>query len=292
MYEKIKNSIYGPELYSNVIENTERKTGLGHLLRVTTVVGVIVGISLLPTLMNVKTVIVDTLHTAASYYPESLTLSVTNGVLSTSGVTEPFFVALPNEEIFKDATFGKNTEPLVNAVVIDTQTPFTIEYFKSLHTFALLQKTSVSMLGDNGEIKTHEFAKDMNGTLTKVDVSKLESTIAMYIERVAPILYVLIIPIIIAALFIGYMIYGIYFALVTWIFARFALGEKWSFKNSYRVGIHAMTLAILIINIVDIVKTIRIPFVFTCISLLVLFVNTRNRNVAQLPVPPEIASVK
>ncbi|MFZ2593987.1 MAG: DUF1189 family protein [Minisyncoccia bacterium] len=288
-YFEIKNSIFGPEYYAS-LQLKEDKTGLGYLLRLTSVVGLIIGLTLIPTLMQVKTALTSTVSGASSYYPNELVVKIENGLVTTEGVVEPYAIPVPGEVFANNAQKALPETETVNAIVIDTAGPLSVEYFKALNTFALLQKNSLTIVGDKGELKTYQLPKDTNFVFTKAKVSEFLTVINTYIERIAPFIYALIIPCMILLLFVGYIIYGIYFALVTWIFARFALKTPWGFKKSYRMGVHAMTLPILFINLIDFVYPVRIPLLFTVSSLFILYMNTREIHKPDATVPATVAA--
>jgi hypothetical protein len=288
LFLEIKNSIFGPQYYTELIADTS-KTGLRYLLKLSLVVGTCVGISLVPSLMKVKEAVNTTVLGVSSYYPQSLIVHVEKGIVRTEGVTEPYAIPVP-AGVFKNEEAAQS----VNALVIDTTTPFSLEYFKSLNTFALVQKNSVTVRGDRGEMKTYEIPKDTNVVIQKSGIDYYMSLIASYITTVAPFIYALIIPLFVCMYFFGYMLYGIYFGVVAYIYGRIISKDRWTYKTAYRVGLHAMTLPLIVLNVIDILapallNTIRIPFLFTLASLVCIYINTHAATPKTEAVTPELA---
>ena len=139
----------------------------------------------------------------------------------------------------------------------------------------------VAYRDSRGAIRIEPLDRTMSFVLNEQKLQKFE-------ERLTPF-YGLIGPIIVMAIFTGLLvafgvnfIYLLFGALLIMLLGRF-LKHSWSYGKSYQIGLHAITLSLLIDTLISIVGLglIRLPLASTIIMLLVVYVNWKDGSTAE-----------
>ena len=191
----------------------------------------------------------------------------------------------------KDLKYKYNLEDtelkadLENLLVIDTAAPFTLEGFHGYKTAVLLMKDNVAYYSDKGEIRIQPLKGIPDTTINKPTVAKLVGKIAPFLVFIGPLIAigVFLIAMIALSFKLAYLLFG---AFLIWGLMKI---KKISggYGKAYQIGIHAMTLSILLNVIIFLfVPNFRVPFFFTIVMLVVAFVNLRSSQ----PVPTETVS--
>lgn len=285
--EHIKQSIYGPEYYKALIGKPfaySWKYYSAFALLIATVLTIIASIPLVPGVIHVTRQFPPKFF---AYYPDELEIRFDKGAVSTN-VPEPYILPVPEEFARLFAT----KEGVLSLAVIDTQTPFSLEKFDEWKTIAWLGREQIAIKDDRGSVRIETFAPEMSFTVNEGRLRLLETYLAPFYPFAAPLIVILV--------FVGFLLWlGVYFiylilgALFIFILGRI-MKHNWTYGASYRMGLHAMTLPLLL----DLVLTpltlslSRLPFLFTAILLAVIYANWKDTPplqptpAPQSPTPP------
>ncbi len=262
--KNILNSIYSPSFYAGIPQKSFG-SALGYFLLLVFILIIAKMAILAPTLLfdipkNIKT-LADSVVNA---YPAELEVKIQNGQVTTN-VEEPYFIALPKGE-------GNQSNTITNFVVIDTKTPFSAAAFNNYQTIAWLSKDTLFTKSDrNGEIKTLDLTKFPNYTINKNSLVSLENSFSPWLKFVGPValigsllgLYLV---------YSGRLIYLLVLALIIWLIAKI-FKRALTYGQSYKIGLYAMTLALLIDLGISFLPWKGFSFMFTIITLGVIIAN-------------------
>lgn len=209
-------------------------------------------------------------------FPDELRMVVKNGELSVN-VPEPFSVPLSGG---LRGFLSSPTRPVPkNLVVVDTRSTSTFEeflaVFKSYDTLVLLTRDSVVYYDTNLEgarIKSLKEIGDM--TITKSSVVALTDKVDSFL-RFLPVLGVFGIFVVLVALYSFKLVYLFFVALLILLIGKMR-GVGLRYGKAYQIGIHAMTLSLLIYSLFLMIRPApRVAPLFTVLMLLIAFVNLK-----------------
>ena len=278
IFIKIKNSIYNPNYYSEVIGKQfsySLKYYLVFALLFALVFTVVATIRLIP----VVNILSEQATKLPDYFPQELILNIKNGKVTTN-VQEPYFIKFPQN--FDKNDIQSDVADLENIAVIDTKDKFNIDTFNSYKTFMLITSDSVVYIDkDKTSIVSLSDVKDF--TLNR-------DIIAGFVNKAKPFLVILYPFIFIFAYIIGFaavlikLAYLLFGALLIWLIAKIR-GLKIGYGKSYQTGMHLMTSAIIIVSILNAISAkLTFIFLFTLILILSAALNLR-KNIAQSATP-------
>ena len=239
-FNKVKNSTYSPEYYRELMTQPFSYS-LKYFFLLTLVFMVLFtlrfSVLYLPeinkTLGSVGATIIDR-------YPQELEVNVKDGIVSTN-VEEPYYIKIPDAQ---KADFGGSESDIENFIVIDTKNEPSIDSLDKYKTFVLVTKNYIVAKEDNGKIT-------MNSLKEMPDISINKNSVIQFTEKYSPYLKFLI-PILILFVFIGSfflvafeLVYLLIAALFIWLIAS-VKGAGIGYKKSYQLGIHLITLPLLI----------------------------------------------
>lgn len=266
-FTTIKNSIYSPEFYSSVPLSSFWKA-FRYLLLFFVILAVIQTIIVSLTIGVVQKELNTFLTTAINYYPKELEVTLKNGQVTTN-VKEPYFIPLPKGKDWE-------REKIKNLIVIDTKTPFSAQQFNMYSAGMWITKDAAYYKKNNTKIEAFDLSE------IKQDVVINRSLIQMLGDKIRPYL-VYVTPILLVVAFIGTLagfelklLYLLILALGILLLSKIM---KWglSYAHSYKVGMYAVTLGILVDFLLGALSRVTsvpsIPFLFTIITFLVVFVN-------------------
>ena len=262
--KKIISSIYSPAFYGEIVK-TKFTSALGYFLLLILLATVVQAIGLIkPVLVDLPKQAKTFVDEALVLYPSELEIKIKSGVVTTN-VKEPYTI--------KD----NDGTPLV---VIDTKTPYTSAKFNELDTFCWVT-SDTAFCGDSDKGPTKIRAVDLSQfpdtTVNKSLVESLTNQSLPYLKYLGPVIIVFgLLGFYFASSF--RLLYLLIFALLILLVAKI-LKKKLSYGQSYKVGLYAMTLGI----IVDVFKTYLgfagFPFMFTLITLLVVVINLKSAKI-------------
>lgn len=267
----IKNSIYSPEFYASIPTSSFWKA-FRYLLLFFFILAIIQTIILSFSVTNVEKELRVLLANTINSYPEDLEVSIQNGQVSTNA-DEPVFIPMP-----ASSQYSSDTDQQKNFIVIDTQKPFSATAFNEYNSVIWLTKDAAYYSRGESRIEAFDLSQIKEGMVIN------KSFIEMLADKVRPYLSY-ITPALIAATFLGTLL-GFELKLIYLLLLALGillLGKimKWglSYGQSYKVGMYAITLGILVefvIGNTDSYLTLpRIPFLFTVITFVIVFINLR-----------------
>jgi len=272
IFTKIRNSIYSPSYYSEVVEKpffSAFKYLLIFALLFAFVFAVVVTIKS-SSIINMLSVEAPKI---ADYFPQDLTIMIKDGNVSTN-VQEPYFIKIPKDwkNQYEADTGSPNIE---NLLVIDTKNKFDYSLFVSYKTVALLTADSIAYVEDNGKISIMPLSQVGEFVLNR-------STVLNFIEKARPFIVWLYPIIFIGAYFIGYimvvakMFYLLFGALIVWLVARLK-GLKLGYGGAYKIGMYLITGPILITSLLLLISPkIGFPFLFTILLAIMAIINLKK----------------
>ncbi len=308
--EEIKKSIYGPAFYQD-LKNNSTKSSVGYFFKLSCLLALLSTFvfSIISIPVFIKATDQESIDSIIETFPKELTLTIQAGHLSTN-VPEPYVIKLPDifGSKFITATSSKEMSELEkspignpaitlnqknasntveNLVVIATQADPNISAIDQILTtyksHILVTATDIISRDSNGKITVQSLSNFPN---TSINQDKFRE----FANKIRPLLK-FIVPIGIPFIFLAFLIYfnlNLLFAFLLAIFVQL-LGKifKWglTYRQSYAATLHSMTLGILIVfgmNLITSFVPLALflpPFVFSIITLLIVYINLRESTV-------------
>ena len=220
-----------------------------------------------------------------AYYPSTLEVRIDHGIV-TSNVPEPYFLPVP-EPLKKDMADKNGVDHLV---VIDTKTPMSLDQFRTYRSAVWVGKDQVTFYDNQRGVRITPLGPQTNYVVNEQTLHELESQLAPF-YKFAP-------PLMVLAIFVGLMIaFGVNFfyllfgAILIFLVGRLLFKQRWSYGQSYQIGLHAITLPLLVNTIISLLSfgAFDIPFLQTALMLGVVYVNykgIKSTPVSVAPTPP------
>jgi len=275
IFVKIKNSIYNPKYYEEILEKPfsySLKYYLVFALLFALVFTIVVTVRFIPVvnLMSGKA------PQLANYFPQELTITVKDGKASTN-VAEPYFIKVPQEYKNRQGA-SSDAVNLDNYVVIDTKNKFDLDTFYSYKTAALLTSNSIVYADNNGKVSIYSLSSVKSFTLNR-------GAIVGFVNKATPFLVYLYPIVFLGAYLVGYgvimvkLVYLLIGALIIWLVVKIK-GLKIGYKKSYQAGMHLMTAAIIITSILGAISNkLTFTYLFTILLVLATLLNIKKNNV-------------
>lgn len=199
-------------------------------------------------------------------YPDELVLTSQNGQM-TSNVEEPYSIPMPSELDVKTPR---------NLIVINTREPIAIDDFDRYDTLAILGGDAVwTRDPQKDKIEIQKFDQFIKGAfiLNKQKVTEWVD-IALKVGKVTMTVVLIFLPaFIFVFLWIGYLIYLLFGALVIWLMAKLRKVDL-TYGQSYKLGLYLLTLPILYsVLTTGPLSMFHIPFGFTLILAALAYAN-------------------
>lgn len=279
LIDHIQKSIYGPVYYQELLTRPfvfSWKYFLAFALLLALFLTVVFSVPLIPQVLEATRTFPPAFF---AYYPDELEVRIDKGIAS-SNVSEPYFFPIPpalKEEMGSDDTFQ-------SLAVIDTTTPFSMEAWKNHKTFAWLGKEQVAIVDDNDGVRIESFGKNMDLVVNEAVLKDFEGALQPFYKFAAPI--------IVLGLFLGLLVglgmnflYLLFGAALIFLSGRL-LKQRWSYGTSYRIGLHAITLPLLLKTLLwaSGFAAFNPNFLFTAIMLAVVYVNFKETLPAATPI--------
>lgn len=262
----IAGSIYSPAFYADALKKGLDRA-LGYFLLLALLLSAFTTAPLVysfaregqPEIKKIVTNIVD-------YYPSELEVKIRNGQVTTN-IKEPYMIPIPKDS---------SSDQISNIIVIDTTTPFSLSKFNEYSTLAWLSKDIIYLKGERNEFRAYPLTDVENFTVNKAQLQKLADTVSPWISVLVPIVGVFIF---IGMLFVYAfrLVYMFFLALCIYLLTRL-MKRPLTYKNSYKIGLYAITLSLIIEIFQRFEPSIRIPFLFTIVALAVVFINLKSHG--------------
>lgn len=270
LFNAIQNSVYNPQFYRE-LESKPLRYSLKYYSAFAVLVAIILTIvSSVPLVVNISTAVSGFPQKFFEYYPDDLEVTVTNGVLSTN-VDEPYVLPVPSE--FTDIA---RENDISEFVVFDTKEPFSIEQFNASHALVWVGARQFAYRDKNSAVRIQGFEPNSNVTINETKLRKAESYISPYYHFVGPVLVVLIFMGLLFALGFNFL-YLFLGALFIHLLLR-VMKQKMSYGRCYQIGLHALTLPVLIhvLLAVSPFAFSGLPLTATIVMLVVVYFNFRE----------------
>ena len=275
IFKNIKDSIYGPEYYKEVLAKPASYSFKYYFLFALIVSLVITVCFSFMAIPKIKAFADYGSTKIVELFPAELRIDVKNGQVSTN-VQEPYFIKFPGELKAKENSeiSNKNLSNIENILVIDTKNDFNLDTFNSYKTFALLTKNSVVYYKDNG-IEMQPLESSMNFSVDREKVASVIDKIKPYIKFVYPIV-VLSIFVISMIVFCFQLICLFFGALFVWLVARLKKVNM-GYLKAYQLSLHLLTFGILVETLAFLFGyVIPIPFFGTILLAIFAAINLKS----------------
>lgn len=290
LIENTQKSIYDPSFYREIPSRP-----LGYALKyfvalsllLSFVVTFAYSLSIVPAINDA---LPQTRPFLLAHYPDELEIRIEKGNVSTN-VTEPYRIPMPPEWSTADSP--------ANLLVIDTAAPITKDAFDAYDTAGWLAKDTVAFADDFEGMTVDTIPPDLDFTMNEKELDALIAMVEPYFGVISP---AIVAAILLFALFgmlfdLLYLFIGAFFIFLLGHLMR----QYWTYGESYRIGLHALTLT-LVVNVALRFFGVGLgnfPFLATVIMLVVVYMNFKDApkksaaapSVAPTPPPPPPAQI-
>jgi hypothetical protein len=275
IWKKIIQSIYNPVFYSDLISYSYGSAIKYYLLLTLLLLALQVILNGIPLIQNTNEFLYKVSQQVVQQYPDKLKIQIKKGVVSTN-VKEPYFIPLP--PVLQDNNNSKN-------IVIDTQTPFSQSKFEKYKAFALLTRDSLFLKQNSGQTRAADLSKINNFTLDKNSLRELITNTKPWFKFVAPIL-ILFSATMLYIIYLVKLIYMFILAFMIWLLLKL-FSVKLTYGQSYKVGLHAITLSLILDVIIQLIYPWLhfqgFPFMATIITLVIVGINFYSKPSSSNP---------
>lgn len=262
-FENIKNSIYSPDYYKEVAIKPISYSFKYFFLFALLVSVIVAGIMCFSASPDIKSFILTSIEQLNNYYPEKLEVNIKNGIAS-SNVQEPYFLKIPDEFKNKD---------IDNVLVIDTKNKFSLDNFNSYRTTILLNSDSIAYMGDK-KVEMMLLKDYPDVTINKAEVNSLFDAVKPFVKFVYPAVFILVFLFQFIVI-TNKLIYLIFAALLVWLIFKIRKIDI-GYKKSYQLGMHLMTLGIILGGLFFIFHITAFPYFFTILLILLSLINIKK----------------
>lgn len=213
-------------------------------------------------------------------YPDTLVLSVGKEGISTN-VSEPF--AIPFPESWQDNTGKKTGTFPKNLLVINTAKSIESADFSAYDTLAILSKNEIGIYKEN-EKKAE--IQSIKGSDEPFDINKggfveFVGMAVHYFKWIVAILLCLSPFFIFLFLFLAYLVYLVFGALVVWLAAKLR-GVSMTYSLAYRFGLYLIVLPLLYESVLaKFFPILSFPFDATFILFILALINFQTAETAE-----------
>lgn len=262
-FKKIQNSIYSPEFYSQIPKQSFGET-FKYFLLLVLLASVIQSIMPIWLFMTVGQKEINTfVNKTVDSYPANLALKIKNGKLTTN-VKEPYFIVFSADL--------NQTDEVRNLAVIDTKTPFSITQFNKYQTLSWITSDSIMIKDkDKGQLRAIDLTSVKDFTLNRQAVNGFVSKATPWLKLLLPIVVMgILIGLFLLNMFL--LVYLLFVSIVIWLILK-VIQKPLTYVQSYKVGMHAITLALLLGIVIDLLHQPDFPFMSIILTLLVVLFN-------------------
>jgi hypothetical protein len=263
--KKIKRSVYSPKYYQELLDQP-LSYSIKYFLTFAFIFGVllVVGFSLF-SFPKINKTLNDAVRKAANNYPQELAVTVKSGNVSTN-VSEPFHIKTAVLVDENDVDLNDHE----NLVTIDTKSEASADSLMKYDTSLLITKNYIVYQKSNGQIVTQSLEKVSDVVIDKAFLIQFVDKYSPYLKLLLPLMAIGLFIFII--FFVAFQFCYLFLAaLLIWLIAHIKKVEM-SYGKSYQLGLHLMTLPLLIISPFSF---INFPFAFTLLLIILAFINIR-----------------
>lgn len=258
--KKVQNSIYSPVFYSKLLQEKFSKS-IVYFLILILILTLIKIASLMPFLREVPTRIQEGFKQTINCYPKDLEINIKNGQVGTN-VKEPYFVS----------TCGLSGDK--SDWVIDTKNSYSPQKFEEYRTSFWLTKDSMVYRKSDVEIRTYKLSDVKDFKVDKALIDSFSNKISPYLKFIGPIL-IIFTALGVYFFYILRLVYLLMLSAIILVLSKI-FKKKLTFSQSCKVGLHALTLGLIIDLILGLSNNSQFhgfPFMVTFITLGVVATN-------------------
>lgn len=272
-----RQSVYSPEFYRSLLHRPF-SFSLKYFFALATALALALALlSVITTFPSLYRIARDFGPGFARLFPDEMRIEIRNGEVSTN-VEQPFFIPIPPE-------LEAEGQPS-NMIVINTEEPFSTGRFDELNTLSLLTKTEFAWRDNDNRIRIQPI-EIAAGVLDKPTINGWAEGLERALRWSAPllaagaVLFMFILISVVLSVQLLYLFLGAVFVM----FIGRLRGMRLSYKKSYQIGIHAISLGVLFSALMWLGAP-QNPFIFTGLLVLTVWLNL----VPPTPVPEAPAS--
>lgn len=202
---------------------------------------------------------------ARSLYPADLQIEIKQGELSTN-VAEPFHVPIPFE-LFTEVPPAISDQKQQYLLTIDTQA--NIEDFSKSQSVILLTKDNLAVVDENNGFRVYPLKDAQNFSLNKKVVDQMLDKILPLVDYALPVLTLTILSFFILFWPVGKLVGLLWLSLLVLMISKL-MKLSLSYRKIYQIGLHALTLPVLIQYLLTALK-INPPVLFFNSLLYILY---------------------
>ncbi|MFA6023724.1 MAG: DUF1189 family protein [Candidatus Gracilibacteria bacterium] len=286
-FKSIPSSIYSPSFYAGIPGQSFGKS-FGYLAGFTALIVLLCSIFLvLVPYLTHRDQIEQSISNVLNFYPEELVVTIQDGKAH-SNMQEPYYFRV-NDFVSTEEWDGEfktefenglsATEPIdlesFSILVVDTQTPFSLEQFKAYNTLAWLTQDSVVVKSEENRVESIALEGTPNTVLNKTVVDQVMNEVWSKLNNFIPFLVVLAFIGTFVVVMLARMFYLLILALVLMVVGAI-MKVPYSFESSYKTAIYAVTLPTLLSAILLIEPWTKYDgffLAFTLLSSLIVVIN-------------------
>lgn len=259
----IQNSIYSPQFYKTLPNKSFKQSIIYFLLLILLLTTIRLITSAGSLLFEAPRAMRDFAANIINCYPKDLEIKITSGKVSINS-QEPYFIP-----------YCGQPDNNKNFAVIDTQNQFSQTKFDEYKAVVWMTKDSVVYKKNNYETNSYSLAQVKDFRVDEGVLNSFYDKLSPYLKFVGPLLLLLAL----IGIYLSYdvrLIYLLVIALIVWLISK-VLKHNLSYGQSYKIGLHAITLG-LIVELIQLL-TYRwthfngFPFMITIITVGVVWIN-------------------
>jgi hypothetical protein len=260
IFKQIKNSVYGPEYYKNIVANTKLRSSIKYFAKFSLLIATLFVVVAVVTWPLVSKLANKGLDSMVALYPSDLEINIMKGEASINQ-PEPYFI--------------KSADGTENLAVINTKEDFSISKFRSYGVPFMLTKTELVGIKNEGtgQLQIMPLPKDD----MKINQALVLDGQKWLIEKM-PMIFIWVLLFgfiaIFLATFSGTLLLNFLYAFGIWIMFK-VIKRDLSYKKSYQVGVHALTFVTLIslVTFFGVLKFLDGFFVKLLLTLIIVYIN-------------------
>jgi len=270
----IKSSIYNKSFYESV-KNMRAGGAWKYFAKISLIqallLTIIVSIFITPLLVSLFSE--ESKTKISNYFPEELVLNINKGQVTTN-VEEPYVI--PYSKIENADLEMKNDKRKLrseNFITIDTQTPFSLDYFESVRSDVLLTKDQMIVKKSNGQITIQPLNTFPDVSLSRAKIFEWISNAEPFFKFVIPVTVVFYFVAILIGSVISNLIFLVIASFIVWIILKIQK-RTLTFEQIYKQALYAITTLVMLevlLTAVGITIPVLISFV---IFMMMYFINT------------------
>jgi hypothetical protein len=264
--QNLKKAVSSPAFYKEV-PNGKFGPAIKYFLILTVLLAIVKSILVSLTIVpGVETLISKLRENIVNLYPAELTVTITNGQLSTNA-KEPLIIPLSSlDKILPQAKSDINQPAEENLLVIDTKA--SPSDFPKLKTAVLLTRDGLVIADrESGGYRYTPIPSETNLTIDRRFVRSLWSQFSPYINYVIPGLITLIFLSLILWIPNWNLSYLIFSALLIKLSSKIVKNNPLSYRTAFKIGLYSITVPLLAEFIFGLFNFSLPPLTFTLIFL-------------------------